>query len=109
MANNRVCLCCGNAYEYCGTCKRGVNLPAWKNLFDTENCKDIFQTVSDYEQKAIDKAKAKKILASCDLKHSFKNNIKETIDKITKEDKKDAVVRVQKKKTKVTANEKMSD
>ena len=40
MANNRVCLCCGNAYEYCGSCRNGVNLPAWKNLFDNENCKD---------------------------------------------------------------------
>ena len=57
MANNRVCLCCGNAYEYCGSCRNGVNLPAWKNLFDNENCKDVFQTVSDYEQKAIDKTK----------------------------------------------------
>ena len=74
MANNRVCLCCGNAYEYCGSCRNGVNLPAWKNLFDNENCKDVFQTVSDYEQKAIDKTKAKKI-----LKERFNNEKK--IDK----------------------------
>lgn len=108
MANNRVCLCCGNAYEYCGSCRNGVNLPAWKNLFDNENCKDVFQTVSDYEQKSIDKTKAKKILDSCDLKHTFKSNIVKLVDEITKEEKREPVIRSSKKKTDTT-NEKLSD
>ena len=102
MANNRICLCCGNAYEYCGSCRNGINLPAWKNLFDNENCKDVFQTVSDYEQKAIDKTKAKRILASCDLKHTFKSNIAKVVDEIVKEEKKESVTRVQKKNAEIT-------
>lgn len=99
MANNRVCLCCGNAYEYCGTCRKNVNLPAWKNLFDTENCKEIFQIVSDYEQKAIDKEKAKKMISACDIKQTFKDKIKKTVDEITAEPKKETENRTVKKKT----------
>ena len=83
MANNRICLTCGTAYEYCGSCRNSRNLPMWKNLFDTENCKNIFQTVSDYEQKGIDKTTAKKMLAECNLKD--KKNLKENILKIVNE------------------------
>lgn len=44
MANNRICLACGKAYEYCGSCPSSLNLPVWKNIFDTENCKTVFET-----------------------------------------------------------------
>lgn len=106
MANNRVCLCCGNAYEYCGTCRKNVNLPAWKNLFDTENCKDVFQIVSDYEQKAIDKERARKMISACDVTKTFVPKIKKTLEEITAEPKKDIENRIIKKKT---VEEKLSD
>lgn len=86
MANNRICLTCGKAYEYCGSCPSSLNLPVWKNIFDTENCKTVFETVSDYAQKAITKQVAKERLLKCDTCGVFKNNIKNLIEDINKED-----------------------
>lgn len=110
MANNRVCLTCGKAYEYCGACPTSKNLPMWKNLFDTENCKNIFETVSDFAQNAITKEKAASDLATCDLTHvsEYRDNIKNLVTEITKADevkdkKKEQPVKIV-SKTKVNKN-----
>ena len=81
MANNRICLTCGKPYEYCGSCPSSLNLPVWKNIFDTENCKTVFETVSDYAQNAITKESAKIRLSKCDVSGVFKDNIKNLIEK----------------------------
>lgn len=86
MANNRICLTCGKPYEYCGSCPSSLNLPVWKNIFDTENCKTVFETVSDYAQNAITKESAKVKLSKCDVSGVFKNNIKKLIDDINEKD-----------------------
>ena len=86
MANNRICLTCGKPYEYCGSCPSSLNLPVWKNLFDTDNCKTVFETVSDYAQKAITKESAKVRLSKCDVSGVFKDNIKNLIDDINEKD-----------------------
>lgn len=93
MANNRICLTCGKPYEYCGSCPSSLNLPVWKNLFDTENCKTVFETVSDYAQNAITKESAKVRLSKCDVSGIFKDNIKKLIDDINKEDAKNIVTK----------------
>lgn len=84
MANNRICLTCGNSYEYCGACPSGLNSPTWKNLFDEENCKDVFEIVSDYAQKTIFKETANRKLLKCDLSNTgkFKSNIQSLISEI---------------------------
>ena len=89
MANNRICLTCGKAYEYCGSCPSSANLPVWKNLFDTENCKIVFETASDYAQKVITKESAKDKLSKCDLSNTnnFKEKIKHLVDEIIAEEK----------------------
>ena len=87
MANNRICLTCGKAYEYCGSCPSSLNLPVWKNLFDTENCKTVFETVSDYAQKVITKEVAKKKLSNCDISINYKENIQKYLDDIVAEQK----------------------
>lgn len=90
MANNRICLTCGKAYEYCGSCPSSLNLPVWKNLFDTENCKNVFETASDYAQQVITKESAKEKLSKCDLSGTFKEKIKKIIDDIIVEEKTEA-------------------
>ena len=87
MANNRICLTCGKAYEYCGSCPSSLNLPVWKNLFDTENCTTVFETVSDYAQKVITKDVAKKKLSNCDTYINYKENIQKYLDDIVAEPK----------------------
>lgn len=84
---NRTCLTCGKKYEYCNSCPTSVNLPVWKSLFDTENCKDIFETVSDYAQCSITKTQAKNKLKKCNLSGEYKNNIQEYLDDIMTEPK----------------------
>ena len=86
MANNRICLTCGKPYAYCGSCQSSLNLPVWKNIFDTENCKTVFETVSDYAQNAITKEAARIRLSKCDVSGVFKDNIKSFIEDINKED-----------------------
>lgn len=89
MANNRICLACGKSYEYCGSCPSSLNLPVWKNLFDTENCKTVFETTSDYAQNVISKEKAKEKLSKCnilDIK-KYKPQVRNLIEEITKENK----------------------
>ena len=58
----------------------------WKNIFDTENCKTVFETVSDYAQNAITKESAKVRLSKCDVSGVFKSNIQNLVDEINKED-----------------------
>ena len=89
MANNRICLACGKAYEYCGSCENTRKLPVWKNLFDTESCKDIFECTSDYLQKAITKERAQKRLSTCDLSKvsDMKDEIRKIAEEIIHEDK----------------------
>lgn len=86
MANNRICLTCGKHYEYCGSCPSSLNLPVWKNIFDTDNCKTVFETVSDYAQKAITKESAKTRLSKCDVSGVFKKQIQNYVDEILKDE-----------------------
>ena len=81
MANNRICLVCGKAYEYCGSCN-GKKLPTWMNLFHDENCRQIFHAVSDYSQNVITKDNGRDKLSGCDLSIEMKDNIKNIVDKI---------------------------
>lgn len=48
MADNRTCLCCGTKYEYCTRCSKHSSEPKWKFLFDSEECKEVFNAVSGY-------------------------------------------------------------
>ena len=96
MANNRICLTCGKAYEYCGSCPSSLNLPVWKNLFDTENCKTVFETVSDYAQKVITKDVAKEKLSNCDTSINYKENIQKYLDDIIAEPKVETIFETEK-------------
>ena len=84
MANNRICLTCGKAYEYCGSCNSSLKYPVWMSIFDTENCKNIFEVVSDYKQKTITKKRAIERLEKCDLtnRNDLKANMKEIINEL---------------------------
>lgn len=86
---NRVCKTCGKEYYFCNNCKRDLNSPQWMLMWDTQNCKSIFEIVSNYAQKVDSKAVAKKKLSKCDLTHqyTFNRNIRALIDEIMKEEK----------------------
>lgn len=62
MANERICKCCGKEYKYCPNCKRYIDLPQWMLLFDSDECKDVFNAVSGYNMGVFGKEKVKEAL-----------------------------------------------
>ena len=81
---NRTCLVCGIKYRYCSSCREYITTPQWKNLFHSENCKEVFHIVSDYLQGHMTKGNAIQALHDCDLseKDKYKQNIKDCIDEL---------------------------
>ena len=49
----RSCVMCGTVYEYCSHC--GVAPQLWKNVFCSENCRDIYTVLNKYDGKLISK------------------------------------------------------
>lgn len=43
----RKCICCGNEYEYCYHCG-DKKKESWKNNYDVESCRDVFNIITDY-------------------------------------------------------------
>lgn len=85
---NRKCICCGELYEYCGSCKESTKVPTWKTLFDSENCNKVFYTVSDYLAGEISEDIARMQFEGCDLskKEFFTPTIQDTIKKVMGEE-----------------------
>ncbi len=88
MRYPRRCLCCNTTYEYCPSCYDYRNLPLWMNSFHNENCKNIFETCTNYNFKLITKEQAKKALSNYDLSNraSFSDCVKRDIDAIMTEE-----------------------
>lgn len=84
---NRVCLTCGRAYDFCGSCPSSANLPMWKNIYDTEDCMNVFHIVSDYAQGVLTKDIAKERLIKYDLSSPYREKIKLYIDEIMAKEK----------------------
>lgn len=85
---NRVCKTCGTQYYFCTNCDKTLNSPQWMLMWHSENCKNVFEIVSDYVQKRISKADAKTRIQKCDLRkyYSFTEQIRNYIDEINAED-----------------------
>lgn len=85
---NRICKTCGKQYFYCTNCDKTLNSPQWMLMWHDENCKKIFEIVSDYAQKRISKADAKSKIQACNLQvyYTFKEKIRNYIDEILAEE-----------------------
>lgn len=84
MRHEKICSVCNTHYQYCPNCDSYASKPRWMFLFCSENCKDIFETVSDYTQGRIDTRTAKKRLDKCDIQKAqpLKAGTKEGLEKI---------------------------
>lgn len=80
MAVKRSCYLCSEKYSYCD-CNRQ---PAFMATFCSENCHDIFKSLSSYGTGAISAEECKELLDCCDLsnKESYKESTRNTIDKV---------------------------
>ncbi len=90
VKNNRSCKVCGDQYYYCPSCVPLDAPDRYKMVFCSTNCKDIFDVVSDYSFKKIDKFVAKSKLSELDTSkyNQFSDKIKADIDEIMKTPKK---------------------
>lgn len=63
----RKCILCGKEYEYCPTCPKDKDKAPWHKLYHSENCRNIFNALNDYNFKLVTKSEAKTRLSACDL------------------------------------------
>jgi hypothetical protein len=65
--NNKTCFVCGAAYRYCPHCAEFAHSPNWMNMYDTEECKTIDETLGSFWFKHITKDEALKRLKGINL------------------------------------------
>ncbi len=80
----RTCSTCGKKYEFCPHCPSDANKPLWLFAWCSENCKDIYDITSKFEDGRLTAIEAKKELDKLDLSNSenFGQSYKLTIEKI---------------------------
>lgn len=85
-AKSRTCSVCRKTYKYCNKCRDYKSLPTWMFAFCSENCKDIYNVTSEYEDKRVTADEAKKRLDKLDLSKikNFGVSYQNTIDNINK-------------------------
>ena len=84
MSVLRKCVTCGKEYEFCMGSSYDVN-KAWKNTFDSVDCRDIFNICSDYSGEIISAAEAKDKLNKLTIPSNLTNSVRKFVDKINAE------------------------
>lgn len=94
----RRCIMCAKEYEYCNSCGAAPKL--WKNIFCSENCRDIYDVLNKYDGKLITKEDGIERLKAFDLSvvPKFNDRFKALANELTPAPKKEVV----KKQTKET-------
>lgn len=86
---NRTCKVCGLKYYYCPACSatRANPQPKWKINYCSEDCKNIFEIVVEYNCNTINSKEAFERLKDCDTTRfdGFTDDIKRVIEEVTKD------------------------
>lgn len=72
MRNNKKCITCGKEYRYCPTCKGNDYSEAWRNIYCSRNCQEIFNVATGYANNKLSGTDAKCRLEKCDLSYRAK-------------------------------------
>lgn len=51
--NNKKCILCGKTYTYCSRCEEFDHLPRWMEIYCSDNCRTIFNTLTEYNAENI--------------------------------------------------------
>lgn len=99
-ANNKKCILCGKTYTYCSRCEEFDHLPRWMEIYCSDNCRTIFNTLTSYNSKTISANEALNILNTCDLSdvdkfHEFNQGLVKEVLGSKKEIEKGANVEVE--------------
>lgn len=90
MENNnmRVCVLDKKQYKYCSSCRDDVHKPTWHKLYCSENCKNIFTALNNFNFGLITKEEAKEALSKCDLTIELNDHYRGEIEALMAEPKK---------------------
>lgn len=78
----RKCILCGKEYEYCPSCPKDKDKALWHKLYHSENCRNIFNTLNDFNFNLIDKTQAQERLSACDLSVELNDHYRNEINAI---------------------------
>ena len=83
----RICHTCGKEYHYCPRCREDENKPTWMFVWDTLECKEVFNILSRYNSGDYSKEEAREALKKA-ISHeiTFTDAIQKEIDEILKEE-----------------------
>ena len=81
---NRTCYCCGHEYYYCPSCPSDRKDPQIYTMWDSEICKDIFNTLVSESTKKITIKECKEKLIELGVKDIdiTRDSVKRHIDKV---------------------------
>lgn len=79
---NKTCIACGKDYYFCNSCADNRHDPIWKMTWCSENCKDVFATVSEYKLGNLSAEDALTKLSELDVDVEFKQKLNSEIDEI---------------------------
>ena len=91
----RKCIVCGAEYTYCRSCPKDLKKEMWYALYDSENCKNISQVLTDYNFNKVTKEEAKDILSGCDLSINLMEYYRNTLDVVMAKPKRGMRTKVQ--------------
>lgn len=84
MKGNKICATCRSNYDFCPKCNKDKDKPLWYFTFCSQNCHDIYETTSNFENGKIDADEAKLRLDNLNLSKldNFGESYKKSINKI---------------------------
>ena len=80
----RICSVCHFNYDFCNHCNKDKDKPLWYFTFCSQNCHDIYEITSSFENGKIDADEAKSKLNNLNLSKldNFGESYKKSINKI---------------------------
>ena len=84
MKGDKICATCRCSYNFCPKCNKDKDKPLWYFTFCSQNCHDIYKTISSFENGKISADEAKSQLDNLNLSNldNFGESYKKSIDKI---------------------------
>ena len=84
MKGEKICATCRCSYNFCPKCNKDKDKPLWYFTFCSQNCHDIYDTTSKFEDGRIDASEAKSQLDNLNLSNldNFGESYKKSINKI---------------------------
>ena len=84
MKGKKICATCRSEYDFCPKCNKDKDKPLWYFTFCSQNCHDIYEITSSFENGKIDANEAKLQLNNLNLSKldNFGESYKKSISKI---------------------------